>query len=254
MQINDENKALNVLDDNIRRSTAEHRDAQELIHSRAQRIMNRQVLRDRLAKCEVQAKLVARISAGESLTTWRMASPPTNDQMLTFGLVQPHENGQYICNGCYNVTHAEWTHNSTEVIRQYTSMDFVTMSRCLLREGSQVWLLVDEETVRDLSMIGLSVVDNSDLLSKVLADETTGMLSAFYVLGGSESDTHVFDARVRVLVKVKDNPCRLLRVRLFDDCGNPRVAMLTDQSVLFTELHVKPSQHSEPVEALIIED
>ena len=49
------------------------------------------------------------------------------------GLVQTYEDGSFLCNGHYNVTYPE--RRKEEVIKQDIAMDFVTISRCIVREG-----------------------------------------------------------------------------------------------------------------------
>ena len=218
-----ETKALNMLDDNIRRTMQEGRQTEELVHSRAQRTLIRQQLREKLPKCETKATVRMRLLLGEELKTWKTATPPTSESTATLGLVQAHKGTEnFLVNGCYNITHADWRCRDTEVVETTTDMDFVTMSRCILREGAAMWMRVDQQAMRLLSALGFHPRDDSDECM-VSAGDVVAYLRVFYVLGGTAIDEHVLRARVRVLVSVAGSGLHVLSIRVFDDDGVQRL-------------------------------
>jgi hypothetical protein len=244
-QIAEETKSLNSLDDNIQRLVAESRSVDSLMHVRAERIMHRQSLRDKMAKVRVQAELATTFKVGKTLDVCMMAGPPLRQDTLTLGMVQPHDNGQYLHNGCYNVTHLS-VESDDEIVRRQTKLDFVTMSRCILREGSRVWLAIDEQAVHDLSEVGLTLLGSDETPVTLGGDRI--FLSAFYVLGGTNIDEHVLDARIRVLLKVRGDHWHALRVRVFTSKGLRRVYLTVDSDATCLEFCVRNAEIGDPVD------
>lgn len=224
-------KALNMLEDNIRKTQSEGRPVEELTRVRMQRLLNMQLLKEKVAKCEVKAVLTKRLLFGEDLQTWRMASPPADCDEIELGLVQPHDNGRFLLDGRYRIMHGERRRANSETRERETLMDFVTMSACLVREGQGMWLLLSCFVVRELAALGLRPVTDaamsdgdgsaSDEDEDVMHGES--QLQVFYVLGGTERGEHVLSARVRVMVHVIGRGLQALSVRVYDNSGNVRL-------------------------------
>ena len=123
-------------------------------------------------------------------------------------------------------------------------MDFVTMSRCILREGSGMWMLVDQEALDLLSTLGLQPSEGGEDACMEQSGEAPAYLRVFYALGGSAIAEHVLRARVRVLTRVAGSGLHALSVRVFDDDGVQRLHPHRPEGRAVEEL-----QRTKPVES-----
>jgi len=108
---------------------------------------------------------------------------------LLMGIIKPHgESGKYMHNGLYSVECRD-----VGVETPYAGvMDFVTVSRCLLREGRRVYVNVSREIYKELRSVekGLRVED-TDLHKEATsssAEYFKMQLAAYYVLGSATLD------------------------------------------------------------------
>jgi hypothetical protein len=208
-----ERQGIATLEQTAQRLAAEARPTAALESAREEREHNRTLLEQRLAACVPRRSVRSRLCFGPVLETWREAVAPGTDAV--FGLVQPHAKARFLDAGLYNVTHLD------DDAQRATSMDFVTMSRCIVREGSRLHFVLDATSTAQLLAAGYAVA--VELQQTLLADETLAMLDVFYVLGGTALHAHVADAWVHVMVRIAGDGLHRLAVRVYDRHGNRRL-------------------------------
>jgi len=136
------------------------------------------------------------LPAGEESNIW----PNTVDYV--WGMVVENSNGVFLQNGCYTVS-SMVSHPATQkqepVLMQ---MDFINMSRCMLIEGSQIWINITQqlyiELQRQAHKQGFKIMLP---VTRELHDNMQGerYLRGFYVLGGSLHDTTINCNHVRII-------------------------------------------------------
>jgi hypothetical protein len=139
------------------------------------------------------------LPAGEESNTWRH----TVDYI--WGLVVENDNGSFLQDGCYTVSsmvlHPGTKKHQPHVMR----MDFISMSRCMLIEGSQIWINITQEIYieiqRQANNQGFKIMLP---VTKELHDNMQGQryLRGFYVLGASLHDTTINCNHVRIICNV----------------------------------------------------
>ena len=159
----------------------------------------------------------------------------TKQSELIFGMIQVHPNNHFIDNGHYNITYCG-SHQKKIEFR----MDFISMSRCIVREGQHLWLVLDEVSCNELAALGLepstSDVTLFQAMQSILYDGHTSQLAVYYVLGGTEQSTHPAQATINVGVIVKGE-IKILNVAMYDSEGNARLARFKDETLhQFSEL------------------
>jgi len=168
---------------------------------------------------------------------------------LLMGIIKPHrEGGKYMEKGLYSVECSD-----VGVETPYVGvMDFVTASRCLLREGSRVYVNVSREIYKELRSVekGLRVED-TDIHKQATsssADYFKMQLAAYYVLG-SATLQEMHSPCVRLLVcsenrnsakcefevDTETNRNIMLTVELFGEDNVPIVTTLRDEECPLAE-------------------
>ena len=122
------------------------------------------------------------LSAGEETS---------NEQDYIWGLTIENNKQAFVENGCYTVSSMAckaFREKSDPVLFQ---MDFITMSRCMLSEGSEIWLNI---TPRIYQLIQAQALEQGYKImlpvSKHLHNSMQGLryLRGFYILSGSLHD------------------------------------------------------------------
>ena len=118
----------------------------------------------------------------------------TKQTNASWGLVV-EANGAFLCNGCYTVS-ALLEQPNQQFKSQTYQMDFITMSRCMLAEGSELWIKINKSTynlvLKQAEEKGLRLMlPVTSTLHENFPDQPCCYLRSFYVLGGSVHDKPV---------------------------------------------------------------
>ena len=135
------------------------------------------------------------LPAGEESKQW--------DHSLDYvwGLVVENEKGVFLQDGSYTIS--SLVSNPVQIQEPVLiQMDFINMSRCMLIEGSQIWITINAETYKNIQ--GQALEQGYTIMlpvSKELHNNMQGLryLRGFYVLGGSLHDTVIGNNYVRVI-------------------------------------------------------
>ena len=100
-----------------------------------------------------------------------------------------HSNDYFIDNGQYNITYCGSNKKKIDF-----KMDFVSMSRCIVRESQQLWLVLDDVSCNELAALGFEPNPSEAALFQamqgILYDGHSSQLAVYYVLGGTEQSSH----------------------------------------------------------------
>ena len=136
-----------------------------------------------------------------------------------WGLVLERD-GKFLRNGCYAVSVADPLDGGAMLF----NMDFATMSRAMLQEGSELWIGIDSSVysriMREANAQGTKIMlpVSDELHARLKTDSAVSrQLRAFYVLGGSSSVTAIDRNSVRVIVVVANKSCAPGRKSAADD-------------------------------------
>lgn len=119
-----------------------------------------------------------------------------------WGLVIENTNGSFLKQGCYTVSAMVSQPCRQKAAAACIDMDFISTSRCMLPEGSQVWITITADIYSSLQQQahaqGYKVMlpVSSNLHHNM---DRTLYLRAFYVLGGSFHDTPISANVVRLI-------------------------------------------------------
>jgi hypothetical protein len=219
--ISAERIGLASLNETISKLRNEGRGVDSLVSAYAERQSTLERLCEQLANCDANALLMRTLIIGPEVLTKQMATPPTLEVQDTFGLVQPHlETTHYLKNGCYNVS----TFYMEKQEIDYTLMDFVTMSRCLVCEGTRMWITVDVDILSLWTELGFTLSDSA-LADDVLADEMMVQVSGFYTLGGTEEGQHIRTAKVSMMVRISGLGLQKLPCSVFGLDGGTHISL-----------------------------
>jgi len=118
------------------------------------------------------------------------------------------QDAAFLHNGCYHVSaagkSAQADVNSTELVHCLLDMDFISMSRCMVQEGTELWIRITAEIyaiiLQQAQNQGSSLMlPVSQALHNGMPAELSRYLRAFYVLGGSVHDQQLADNQVSLV-------------------------------------------------------
>ena len=144
---------------------------------------------------------------------------PADRPVSAWGLVLERDK-KFLRNGCYAVSVADPLDGGALLF----NMDFATMSRAMLQEGSELWIGIDNSVYSRImseanaqgTKIMLPVSD--ELHARLKTDSAVSrQLRAFYVLGGSSSVKAIDRNSVRVIIVVANKSCSPGRKSASDD-------------------------------------
>jgi hypothetical protein len=131
-----------------------------------------------------------------------------NDLHYIWGLTIENNNQAFVENGCYTVSSLAsnaFCEKSDSVLLQ---MDFITMSRCMLSEGSEIWINVTPQIYQLIQQQGVEQGYKIMLpVTKHLHNSMQGLcyLRGFYILSGSLHDIAIDNNHVRIICVIKHN-------------------------------------------------
>jgi len=131
----------------------------------------------------------------------RMSTLTTKCQEI-WGLVIENSSGHFLSDGCYQISSLTGLPFGNEHTNVSFEMDFINMSRCMLAEGSELWITVTQDLyrviIRQIKEQGLDVMLP---LSKELHENMHAkrLVRAFYVLGGSVHDQDIEKNTIRLM-------------------------------------------------------
>jgi hypothetical protein len=141
----------------------------------------------------------------------RMSTVST-DLKECWGLVVENSAGGFLSDGCYTVSSTACLPSGTEHVSISFEMDFINVSRCILVEGSEVWITVTgavyDMILQQVKQQGLDIMlpVSQELHAHM---EGARVVRAFYVLGGSVHDQGIESNTVRlicIIANKKSNP------------------------------------------------
>jgi len=111
----------------------------------------------------------------------------------------------FLHNGHYNAMYQSTL--DSRVIEDKLSIDFITMSRCMVPEGTELWIRISAKSYAHVLMHiekqNLKVMlPVSAHLHNNMPEETVCYLRCFYYFGGSRTSAHVFENRVSVICTI----------------------------------------------------
>lgn len=119
-----------------------------------------------------------------------------------WGLTIENENGAFLSDGCYTMSCSALPPRARDPVTFSTLFDFISASRCNLREGSEVWInitnhsygIIQEQCLKQGYNVMLAITAglHNDMQSQRL-------LRGFYVLGGSDSELEICSNFVTVI-------------------------------------------------------
>lgn len=206
---------------------------------------------DSQLQCPVRATeaLSDRLRLSNGLDMFPLATPAsksTTADRLTLGLIQQHtsdnsdKKADFLLNGQYCVQFLAPNAQQRTALME-TNMDFISTSRCHVREGSTLLLRLDATITEQLLSLNLTLPVCKDLGGDEAHDDkspapTHRFLQVYYVLGGTSHDTSIDMATITVMALIGEGvqadghgPRRLpverltqqmLRVRLYNDNGD----------------------------------
>lgn len=158
------------------------------------------------------------LKAPDGLFVWQDVVLPSCEFDDVLGIVMAHpETDVFLQEGMYHVEYLEQGEMQKVCV---CNIDFVSMSMCHVAEGTNLFLLLDSDSLGDLSRLKLTL--SPDCREQIGNCEQRAFLSVFYVLGGTAHDTGVEMSCINVLLEVAptDNTSgtakrELIRVRLY---------------------------------------
>lgn len=136
------------------------------------------------------------LPAGEESNKW----PNTVDYV--WGLVVENESGMFLQDGRYTVSSVVTNPAAQKQEPVFIQMDFISMSRCMLIEGSQIWINITAQLYDELQRQALEQGFKIMLpVTKELHKNMQGLryLRGFYVLGGTLHHTPIHSNYVRII-------------------------------------------------------
>jgi hypothetical protein len=136
------------------------------------------------------------LPAGEESYTWQ------NNIDYVWGLVVENTSGAFLEDGCYTVSSMVPHPSERKHEPVVMQMDFISMSRCMLVEGSEVWINI---TTHVYDVIQQQAHDQGFSImlpvTTQLHDDMQGLryLRGFYVLGGSLHNSAINNNFVRII-------------------------------------------------------
>jgi hypothetical protein len=137
-------------------------------------------------------------------------------------------NSTYLQQGQYKI---EFLYNNSlgSVMSQVELMDFPTSTQCIIREGQELYMLIDRESLADLTKLGIGPYTRNatDIqnIQGIKSGKCWAFLKVFYVLGGTQpsiSSTALVNATINIGIAVNDEVGKssvyIMRARVFSDC------------------------------------
>ena len=123
--------------------------------------------------------------------------------------------------GCYAVSAVDPRKPQSSILFE---MDFATMSRAMLQEGSELWVLISSTVysriLKEAHAQGTKIMlpVSQELHAKLKQDpQGSRLLRVFYVLGGSSNVAPIESNSIRVIVVVASKSCAQGRKATADD-------------------------------------
>lgn len=166
---------------------------------------------------------------GEDSTRMCMGARPPQE---IWGLVVENNNGSFLTDGCYTVSSTARLPCGKEHMHFAFEMDFINMSRCMLVEGSELWISVTRPVyhmiVQQIKKQGLDIMLP---VSKLMHENMQGtrLVRAFYVLGGSAHDQNIQTNTIRLTCFIANKKSTLGNGALADD--SPDLDSIVNQSI-----------------------
>lgn len=161
----------------------------------------------------------------------RMCTESTHPQEF-WGLVVENASGGFLCDGCYSVSAGACLPCGKEHVHISFEMDFINMSRCMLVEGSELWITVTGAVyytiLQQVKKQGLEIMlpVSEELHANM---QGTRLVRSFYVLGGSVHDQKIESNTVRLICIIANKKCVPGKKATQDD--NPDIDSIVNQQI-----------------------
>ena len=184
--------------------------AQEAENQRDARLQQLQSLEEKVPHETVKRHVIKHIHIGTKLGISRCISSPCIEDEIGYGFIVPFNDdgcsddsgdvsGQsahkdklmhvaqtsYLKQGRYKV---QYLYNTAvgEVTSAAELMDFPTITQCIAREGQELFMLIDSESLADLNDLSLGLytrnITENQMVSNILRGGSCAYLKVFYVL------------------------------------------------------------------------
>lgn len=161
----------------------------------------------------------------------RMCTGSTHPQEF-WGMVVENASGGFLCDGCYTVSSGACLPCGKKHMHISFEMDFINMSRCMLVEGSELWITVTgavyDMILQQVKKQGLEIMLP---VSEQLHTHMQGarLVRAFYVLGGSVHDQNIESNTVRLICIIANKKSTPGKKATQDD--NPDLDSIVNQQI-----------------------
>lgn len=218
---------------------------------RTERANEYKQIEERLRQSTINTHVIDHIYIGKKIIMTRCISKPRAANELAFGFILPfvgidtetetnsHDNvhyhgkddkierARYLNNGRYKIK-CLYNNALGNVVSTAEMMDFTTASQCIIREGQELFMLLDKESLADLNRLLLGPYSRTtsefQQIQSIREGKSWAFLKVFYVLGGTEVpvDNDSFrETTIAVGVAVNDEVGKacvyVLRARVFSD-------------------------------------
>jgi hypothetical protein len=137
------------------------------------------------------------------------AGEETNNELhYIWGLTIENKSQAFLKDGCYTVSSMACNAFRDKQDPVSLKMDFITMSRCMLLEGSEIWINITSQMYQLMQQQALEQGYKIMLpVTKHLHNFMQGLryLRGFYVLSGSLHDMAIENNHVRIICVIKHN-------------------------------------------------
>jgi hypothetical protein len=149
----------------------------------------------------------------------------------------------FLDNGCYTVTTVGRYPRNNRALHHIQEMDFISMSRSLLPQGSPLWIRITQKMYNSIRLQAQSAGHEVQLPNVQWEDDRVDYLRAFYKLGGSSVDLPIEHNQVSVICIIgQENPSLVaIPVKILED---GRCVLYFDRPIdanhIFDFLHSTP--------------
>jgi len=141
---------------------------------------------------------------------------------LKWGLVVEHNNGKFLHQGNYNI-------DVTSRDQAYAvAVDYINMSRCMVTEGSELWLKLTPALYKSIltqaeeQVMKIMLPVSSQLHEQMqeCGEACQRYLRCFYVLGGSHGDKHFIENSIALFITIAGKGSPMGHKTSQDDTAN----------------------------------
>ena len=228
-----------------------------LIATTTQKVAQGQELLSTLQAAGVQCVVIFTLDMGDELDrTWQLGpkdywSEGLNGMSPAIGVVKPHPGTtQFLCDGLYHVEC-----QSNERGPASSDIDFMTMSRCFLREGQAVFIRLTPALYTEIRNINPRVsLPHPDQHAELLEGEIEFLdLVGYYVLGSASAEDSTYPC-VKICLLIHTINVADMRYYYNEESKHKMIVTLELHSDNAQNVYVERLSEDEPIEHLCFVD